>query len=126
MIVDTSALVAIARAEPGAEQLVEAMRDARSRISAASVLEAALVLRPVLADLLDELLRTAEIEIVPFGTEQLAAARTAMAAYGRGSGSAAGLNYGDCFSYALAKVTGEPLLFKGDDFRHTDIEPAIG
>ncbi len=55
----------------------------------------------------------------------LDAAQTAFAAYGKGSGSRAQLNYGDCMSYALAKVTGEPLLFKGDDFTHTDITPAL-
>jgi ribonuclease VapC len=62
---------------------------------------------------------------VPFDAEQLAAARDAHRRYGRNSGSRAQLNFGDCMSYALAKVTGEPLLFKGDDFTHTDITPAL-
>lgn len=125
MIIDTSAVVAIARAEPDAERYVEAMRSSRVGVSTATVLECAFVLRPALADLLDELLHEAQIEVIPFDAVQLAAARTAMAAYGRGSGSPAKLNYGDCISYALAKTTQDTLLFKGDDFRHTDIEPAL-
>lgn len=125
MIIDTSALVAIARAEPHAARYVEAMRTAQVRMSAATFLECAFVLRPELADLLDELVREAEIEVVPFDVEQLQAARTAMATYGRGSGSPAKLNYGDCFSYALAKTSKDTLLFQGDNFTHTDIEPAL-
>jgi ribonuclease VapC len=125
VIVDTSAVVAIARMEPDGPRYVEAMRDARPQISAATVLECALVLRPELSDLLDELLSEAGVTIVPFDAHQLAAARVGMARYGRGSGSPARLNYGDCFSYALAKTAGSPLLFKGDDFTHTDIEPAL-
>lgn len=124
MIVDSSVIVAIAKAEPDALKFVEAMRDAEVKISAGSVLECAHVLRPEFADQLDDLIRATELEIVPFDTEQLASARKAMATYGRGSGSSAGLNFGDCFSYALAKVRNEPLLFKGHDFTHTDVEAA--
>ncbi len=71
------------------------------------------------------LLSLIEPELVPFDVEQLAVARDAYTAYGRGSGHPANLNMGDCFSYALAKSRNLPLLFKGDDFGHTDIEPAL-
>ena len=73
---------------------------------------------------LDELLGDAEISVVPFDAAQARIAREAHARFGKGSGSKAGLNFGDCVTYALAKVTGEPLLFKGDDFAHTDVTPA--
>ncbi len=74
--------------------------------------------------MLDELLGDAEISVVPFDATQARIAREAYARFGKGSGSTAGLNFGDCMTYALAKVTGEPLLFKGDDFTHTDVTPA--
>lgn len=125
MIVDSSALVAILFIEDEATDLAGALRSAtRARTSAASVLETALVVRPELADDLDDLLAAARIDIVAFDAEQLAVARAAMVTYGRGSRSPAKLNFGDCMSYALAKVSGESLLFKGDDFTHTDIEAA--
>lgn len=72
------------------------------------------------------LLSLIEPELVPFGIDQLTVARDAYTAYGRGSGHAANLNMGDCFAYALAKSRNLPLLFKGDDFVHTDIKPALG
>jgi ribonuclease VapC len=76
--------------------------------------------------LVDRLLRAYEIQIVPFDEEQARVAAQAYRDYGRGSGHPAGLNLGDTYSYALAHVTGEPLLFVGDDFVHTDIRPVLG
>ena len=125
MILDSSALVAIARQEPEAQAFADAVQQHLTRISAATVLETAMVLRPPMGDLLDRVLSAGQVEIVSFDAEQLAVARDAMARYGRGSGSPARLNFGDCLSYALAKVSGEPLLFKGDDFTHTDVTPAL-
>ena len=124
MIVDSSALVAILRSEPEAASFAAALRAAPVRASAATLLEAAMVMGPEMATRLNSLIDHLELEIVPFGADQLSVARDAMASYGKGSGHQARLNYGDCFSYALAKVTGEPLLFKGDDFTHTDLTPA--
>ena len=74
---------------------------------------------------LERLLSLLQPEIVPFDVEQFIAARSCYESYGRGSGHRAGLNFGDCFAYALAKTRGLPLLFKGDDFAHTDIEAAL-
>ena len=73
---------------------------------------------------LDELLRTAGVRCVAVDDDQARLARDAFARFGKGR-SPAGLNYGDCFAYALAKATGEPLLYKGNDFTHTDITPAL-
>lgn len=127
MILDTSAVVAILQGEPGSARLAAAVEEADSvRISVASVLEAAVVLGPRRGDLLDEFLEITGAELVPVDTGQLSAARAAHVRYGRGSGSPARLNYGDCFSYALAATSGEPLLFVGDDFSHTDLEGAVG
>ncbi len=75
---------------------------------------------------LDQLITDYGIEIVPVTLAQGALARAAHDAFGRGSGHPAKLNFGDCFAYALAKETGEPLLFKGNDFAQTDIDPALG
>jgi ribonuclease VapC len=124
VVIDSSVLLAIARREDDASTferlLVEA--DIRS-ISAATVLEASLVLHePHGQQFLD--VTISGMEVVPFDERQLAVAREAHRRFGRGSGHRAGLNLGDCFSYALAITTGEPLLFKGDDFRHTDVVPA--
>ena len=126
MIIDSSAIVAIIRREPGHQQLQEQfVAGDPVRVSAATVLETSLVLGRSRSELLDEWMTAAGAEIVPFDVELLAEARAGHIRYGRGSHYPAHLNFGDCFSYALAKVTGEPLLFKGDDFVHTDIEPAI-
>lgn len=125
MIVDTSAVIAILRQEEDAAEYAAAIESAPvTSISAATVLEASLVAGPERSDSLDHLLAEG-ITVVAFDTHQLAIARSAHARYGRGSGSPARLNFGDCFSYALATMTGEPLLFKGQDFRHTDITPAL-
>jgi ribonuclease VapC len=128
--IDTSAIISILLHEPDADAFrIYLDRTAFPMISAATVHEAYCVsVRdkfPQKARQIDEFLRLVEPEIVPFDLEQLAAARDAYSRYGRGSGSAAVLNMGDCFSYALAKSRNLPLLFKGDDFVHTDIKPAL-
>lgn len=125
MVIDTSVLVAVLFGEPEAERFAEAIeQDAVRMISAASVLEASLVVESELGEAggreLDLLLLKAAIETVPFNAEQLAIAREAWRRYGKGR-HPAGLNYGDCFSYALSQATGEALLFKGGDFSQTDI-----
>lgn len=127
MIVDTSAVIAILLGEPEAEDLIEALADApSSRMSAASYVEAAVVVdgnrNPVLSARFDELMN--DIEVVPLTREHANAARQAYRDFGRGSEHPARLNLGDCFAYALARASGEPLLFKGDGFPHTDLAPA--
>ena len=126
MIVDTSALIAILRAEPDAERYAQALDDATvARLSAASYVEVAAVVDsardPVASRRLDSLLAAAGIELVAVTAEQAELARGAYRDFGKGSGHRAGLNFGDCFSYALAKHLDEPLLFKGADFGHTDV-----
>ena len=95
------------------------------RISAANYLEAAIVVdanrNPLLSRRLDDLIVQKEILAEPVTLEQAKIARAAYRDFGRGSGHPAQLNFGDCFAYALAKSTREPLLFKGDDFSHTDV-----
>jgi ribonuclease VapC len=131
VIVDSSALVAILRDEPDAAVYTAAIENSpECRISAATLLETAIVVDgsrdPILSRRLDDLLIEAAIGIEPFTEAHAHIARQAYRDYGRGSGHPAQLNFGDCFAYALARATGEKLLFKGDDFRHTDIAPAIG
>jgi ribonuclease VapC len=130
VIVDTSALVAILREEADAAVYAASIHAAkRSRISAGTLLETAIVIdgnRNVrLSRRLDALLKQMGIVTEPVTEEQAHIARHAYQDYGKGSGHPARLNFGDCFAYALARVTGEPLLFKGDDFIHTDITPAL-
>ena len=130
MIIDTSALFAILADEPERESFTRAIAEARHpRISAATLVEARVVvevrLGPRQRRRLDALLRTLEIEVVPFDEEQAAIAGDAYRDYGKGSSHRARLNLGDCYSYALASQTGEPLLYKGDDFVHTDLRPAV-
>ena len=130
MIVDTSALVAVLRGEPDADAYLVALDAARApRMSAATFVEACIVVDanrdPVLSRRLDDLLRVAGVIVEPVTREQADVARAAYRDFGKGSGHPAGLNFGDCFSYALARVTDEPLLFKGDDFSHTDVIPAL-
>lgn len=129
MIIDTSALIAILRAEPDAAGHAVAIEAARTRrLSAANYVETAAVIDsagdPVASRRFDELLTTAEIAVAPVTESQARIARQAYRDFGRGSGHPAKLNFGDCFAYALAKETGESLLFKGNDFGHTDIQPA--
>jgi ribonuclease VapC len=126
MILDTSALIVILRDEPEAKAFARAIADAdRRRLSAANYLEAAVVIdgsrSPIASRRFDDLLREAEIVIEPVTEAQAKIAREAYRDFGRGSGHPAGLNFGDCFAYALAKTSREPLLFKGDDFVHTGI-----
>ena len=130
MIVDTSALVAILRGEPDADRCVEALAGAvGSRMSAATYLETAVVVDgnrdPVLSRRLDDLLAVAGVTVEAVTKEHADIARQAYRDFGKGSGHAAGLNFGDVFSYALARATGEPLLYKGEDFTHTDVTPAL-
>ena len=129
MIIDTSAIVAILRQEPEARRFAEAIEAAPvRRISATTYVEIGAVIDggrdPVASRLVDELLAKAGIIIEPVTAAQARIAREAYRDFGKGSGHAAGLNFGDCFAYALAKATGEPLLFKGDDFSHTDVAAA--
>ena len=127
MIVDTSALLAVLFAEPEAEDFARAIAGAEvSRMSAANLLEAGIVADGQ-ADRrtgrqLDALVANFRLRIAPVTEDQVRIARQAYLDFGRGN-HPAGLNFGDCFAYALAKATGEPLLFKGDDFARTDIRP---
>ena len=126
MVLDTSALIALLVGEPSAARLIAALEVAEvRRVSAATVVEASLVMLGRFGEagdaLLDRLLRELNAQVVPVGIEHVALARDASARFGRGRHSAA-LNFGDCFSYALAASSGEPLLFVGEDFRQTDIE----
>lgn len=126
MIVDTSVVVAIMQGEPEAERLVRAiLTSPPAKISAATLVEVYAVLdvrgQPAQSRRVDHLLAELRLQVVPFDDEQALAARDAYRDFGRGSGTHAKLNLGDVFSYALASVTGEPLLFVGDDFTHTDL-----
>ncbi|MGV9382406.1 type II toxin-antitoxin system VapC family toxin [Nonomuraea sp. NPDC003707] len=130
MIIDTSAIVAILKGEPDAAAFIEAIRDtALRRMSAGTYLEVTAVVErtrdPAASRLLDDFLSRMKVEIMPVTVQQARIARRAYWDYGRGSGHKAGLNYGDCFSYALARDCHEPLLFKGDDFVHTDVTPVL-
>ena len=130
MIVDTSALIAILRDEPDAISYAKAIAKAAvRRLSAANYVETAAVIDasrdPIASRRFDDLLREARFVIEPVTEAQARIAREAYRDFGRGSGHPAGLNFGDCFAYALAKDVKEPLLFKGDDFTHTDIASAL-
>jgi ribonuclease VapC len=130
MIIDTSALIAILRDEPEATACARAIESASDRcISAANFLEAAIVIDgsrdPIVSRRFDDLISEAQLVIEPVTEVQARIAREAYRDFGRGSGHAARLNFGDCFAYALARARGEPLLFKGTDFGHTDITPAL-
>ena len=125
MIIDTSAVLAILLGEPDANRFERAIAGAwPRRMSVAGYLESAMVVESrggeVAGHELDVLLEKAQIELVDVTREQAMAARRAWRRFGRGRHPAA-LNFGDCFAYALSETTGEPLLFKGDDFTHTDI-----
>lgn len=130
IVVDTSAIVAIAFAEPERETFVQVLQRAdRVLISSVSVVEARMVVhgrrgqRAVV--LVDDLLRLPMFDVVAPGPAEAEAAYAAFVAFGKGSGHAAGLNFGDVFSYALAKVRSLPLLYKGVDFSETDIASAL-
>lgn len=131
MIVDTSALFAILAKEPERELFTRMIGEAQdARISAATLVELRVVVEsrfgPQKRRSLDALLRTLEIEVVPFDEEQATIASDAYRDFGKGSGHPARLNLGDCYSYALASQSGEPLLYKGADFSHTDLRSAAG
>ena len=125
MIVDTSALIAILRGEPGAIALREKLlQAAEPRISAGTLLEARMVAERDGGVMdLNALLSAAGVEIVPVDEAQVDAAHDGFRRFGKGR-HPAGLNYGDCFAYGLARLLGEPLLFKGEDFSLTDVDPA--
>jgi len=129
MIVDTSALIAILIDEPDSAAYIEAISHADCcSISAGNFLELSIALEGQLGSdglrQCDSLFRLVKINIEPVTLEQAHLARQAFHDFGKGR-HAAGLNFGDCFAYALAKAAGEPLLFKGDDFAKTDIVSAI-
>lgn len=130
MILDSSAILAILFSEADASVYAQAIeRGDGCRLSAATWLETAiridLAASPVASMDFDAFIRESRAAIEPVDAEQVRLARAAYRAYGHGSGHPARLNFGDCFSYALAKLRNEPLLFKGDDFRHTDLVPAV-
>jgi ribonuclease VapC len=129
VIIDTSALIAILRDEPEAEAFALALASASApRISAANYLETTIVIDtsrdPIASRHVDDLITQAKLVIEPVTAEQAVIARAAYQDFGKGSGHPAQLNFGDCFAYALARNTGEPLLFKGEDFSRTDLAPA--
>jgi ribonuclease VapC len=130
MIVDTSALIAILRGEPDASSFATAIGEATDcRISAANLLETAIVVDgsrdPIASRRFDDLVGEAQLIIEPVTEEHVRLARSAYRDYGKGNGHPASLNFGDCFAYAVARATGEPLLFKGNDFSHTDLKNAL-
>lgn len=115
--------------EPEREAFMQALASAETRISAATYLEAGIVTDrsadPSMGRKLDALLHEAAVIIEPVTVEQARIARAAHRDFGRGSGHPARLSFGDCFAYALATERGEPLLYKGDDFSHTDVRSAL-
>ena len=125
MDLDTSAVIAILTSDPSASRLLTAIEGAPiRRIATASVVESAMVLLALWDETaepqLDLFLRTIGAEVVPVGEEHMLLARDAAVRFGKGR-HPAGLNFGDCFSYALAVAAGEPLLFVGEDFGRTDV-----
>lgn len=130
MIIDSSVVVAIVRDEPDAAALTETiLRAGRLRMSAATYLETSIVIEarrdPVTVRVVDTILSRFGVELEAFTPKHAEIARAAYRDFGKGSGHPARLNFGDCISYALAKATGEALLYKGDDFAHTDIRSAL-
>jgi ribonuclease VapC len=130
MVIDSSALIALLLGEAESTNFVGSIAASPTRlISAASYVETAIVLLnrsgPNAQEIVDKLLTELSIDIFPFTSEQAGLAIAAYGRYGRGTGHPAGLNFGDCFTYALAKLTGEPVLFKGDDFSRTDLVSAV-
>ena len=130
MIIDTSAIIAILRDEPEAMSCARAIADTTMRrVSAVSFVESAVVIDasrdPIATRRFDDFVKDANISIEPVTETQAQIARDAYRDFGKGSGHPAKLNFGDCFAYALARESGEPLLFKGGDFTHTDIIAAL-
>jgi ribonuclease VapC len=129
MVIDTSALFAILAGEPERRAFVESIEAADvRRLSIAAFVEISIVIearhRAAGVGDLDRFLARANVELEAVDAEQGRLTRDAFSRYGRGR-HPAGLNFGDCFSYALATALGEPLLFKGDDFRQTDVAAAV-
>ncbi len=125
MILDSSSVIAVLAKEPDSELYIQAISHAPScRISAGNFIELSIVIEgqfgPEVVHQCDALFRRVGIVVEPVTVEQAHVARQAFHDFGKGR-HPAGLNFGDCFAYALAKVTGEPLLFKGEDFKKTDI-----
>jgi ribonuclease VapC len=130
MIVDSSALIAMLTNEEDGDALSRVLDGPEAvRMSGASYLECSIVIDAhrdtVLSARLDEMILDSEIMIEPVTVDQARIARQAYRDYGKGSGHRANLNFGDCFSYALAREKREPILFKGDDFVHTDLRSAL-
>jgi ribonuclease VapC len=130
MIVDTSALIAILRGEPDAQVFAQAIADAgHVNVSAATLFEASVVADGArdrtVARRFDDICQESRLTVVPFDKAQASIAREAYRDFGKRSGHKARLNLGDCFAYALARVTGEPLLYKGTDFGQTDVASAL-
>lgn len=130
MIVDASAIVAILQSEDDAAEFAIAIGSAESpKISAVTLFEATLRIERSgvrnATQRFDALIKRAGIEVIPFEAEHAAVARDARRTYGKGSGHPAKLNFGDCMTYATAYIAGEPLLYKGEDFKHTDLKSAL-
>jgi ribonuclease VapC len=130
VIIDSSALVAILLNEEDGEELSVVLDGPEVvRMSAASYLETSIVIDryrdAALSTSFDDMILDSRIMIEPVTAEQARIARQAYRDYGKGSGHPANLNFGDCFSYALARAKREPILFKGDDFIHTDLRSAV-
>jgi ribonuclease VapC len=129
VVLDTSALLAVLLGEPERDRFIAALADAEDPlISAATLVESSIVMRAKTGDGgvadLDDVLAAAAVRSVAVDSVQAYLARDAFARFGKGR-AAAGLNFGDCFSYALARAMDRPLLFKGDDFSKTDVTPAL-
>jgi ribonuclease VapC len=130
MVIDTSAVVAILREEPECEVFADLLAGAQDPLmSAATLFECSMVVHrrvgPRAMQRLDDLLQVVGVRVAALDVAQAHVAREAWLRYGKGRSPAA-LNFGDCFSYALAVTTDRPLLFKGDDFAQTDVMPATG
>jgi ribonuclease VapC len=130
MVIDSSALIALLLSEPETDEFVTAIAGSSIRlISAASHLETAIVMLNRSGSegwrKLDRLLTDLAATVFPFTLDQAVLAAEAYKQYGKGSGHPAGLNFGDCFTYGLDKLTGEPVLFKGNDFSRTDLASAV-
>jgi ribonuclease VapC len=130
VIVDSSALIAILREEPDARSFARAIEAADDvKISATTLFEASIVADGTqdrnVSRRFDDICRDSVLTVMPFDVEQARIAREAYRSFGKGSGHKARLNFGDCFAYALARVTGEPLLYKGTDFGETDVASAL-
>jgi ribonuclease VapC len=132
LVVDTSAIIAVLNQEPEAARISAILIDSpRSLLSAANLVEATLVASKFRTHVfdpdgwLDEFIRVSKIDVEPVSVEQAQLARAAFHKFGKGTGHGAGLNFGDCFAYALAKFLDVPLLYKSGDFGRTDVASAL-